>query len=155
MAQYPLLFGYRDLVAGEGFLAGVALDGRALLVDEEDGAWVYGVSPGGLAAVGHDHSEATVRFREAYRLVLDDIAASAKSFDEFKAEVESFFAEVSKPTEEAWRRAVEQVRRNEVGLEWLKRQPADSKRGVEVVLVEKITPDANRLRDGIIPAVAA
>ena len=155
MAQYPLLFGYRNLVAGNAFLAGVTMDGRALLVDEEGGAWVYGVNPGSLAAGGHDHTEATVRFKEAYCLVLDDIATSAANFDDFKAEVERFFEEVCGRTEEAWDQAVEKVKSQEVNLDWLAKRPAESRRGVEVVLVREITHSENRLDDELMPALAA
>lgn len=42
MTRYPLLFGFRDLIAGNGFVAGVAINGRALLVDEDDGFWIFG-----------------------------------------------------------------------------------------------------------------
>ena len=52
MTHYPLLFGFRDLVAGNGFVAGVNLNGRALLADEGDGFVMYGVNPGGIAAGG-------------------------------------------------------------------------------------------------------
>jgi hypothetical protein len=45
MTRYPLLLGFRDLIAGNGFVASVALNGRALLVDEGDGFWMYGVNP--------------------------------------------------------------------------------------------------------------
>ena len=65
MPQYPLLFGYRDLVMGNGFMAGVTTEGRALLVDEDGGAWMYGVNPGGVAAGGHDHGAAAAAFRDA------------------------------------------------------------------------------------------
>jgi hypothetical protein len=52
MTRYPLLLGFHDLVAGNGYIAGIALsNGRALLVDEGDGFWMYGVNPGGMAAI--------------------------------------------------------------------------------------------------------
>jgi hypothetical protein len=31
MIHYPILFGFRDLIAGNDFVAGVAVNGRALL----------------------------------------------------------------------------------------------------------------------------
>lgn len=125
--MYPILFGYRDLVAGNGYYAGVKTDGRALLVDEDDGSWVYGVNPGGLAASGHDHSSATTAFRAAYRSVLFDIAAEAQDFDDFKRRTEAFFRETNEPTEQAWHDAVACVRAGTVNdLDWLERRSADS-----------------------------
>ena len=54
----PLIFTYRDLVYGTGILAEVRVRGRALAVTEQDGVWMYGVSPGGLAAPGATVPEA-------------------------------------------------------------------------------------------------
>ena len=82
MTRYPLLLGFRDLIAGNGFVASVALNGRALLVDEDDGFWMYGVNPGGLAAGGSTAAEALAEFRKDYRLVLFDIATEAEGFED-------------------------------------------------------------------------
>lgn len=145
MAEYPLLFGYRDLVAGDGFLAGVAVDGRALLVDDDEGAWVYGVNPGGVSASGHDHGSATAAFRAAYRSVLFDIATDCASFADFKSEVESFFWETSLPTEQAWTQAVAAVKAGKVDLEWMIKKPAESGCCVEVVEIDAPRAAVNEL----------
>lgn len=145
MADYPLLFGYRDLVAGNGFVAAVAVDGRACVVAEDGGAWVYGVNPGGVCAGGHDHGRAIAAFRAAYRSVLFDIAGDSATFTELEAGVEDFFHETNLPTEEAWERAVAAVRAGEVDLGWLDHRPADSARQVQVVEIETPKPDVNRL----------
>ena len=98
MTRYPLLLGFRDLVAGNGYIADIALsNGRALLVDEGDGFWMYGVNPGGMAAGGASLGEAQAEFRTAYKSVLFDIAAEAESFEAFKAEVERFLTENEQP----------------------------------------------------------
>ncbi len=106
MTNYPILFGWMDLVVGQGFVAAVALNGRALLVDEGDGYWIYGVNPGGLAAGGRNQAEAQAQFRSAYRSVLFDIAAEADSFDNFKHEVESLVFDTCLPTAADWDTAV-------------------------------------------------
>ncbi len=148
MPHYPLLFGYRDLVAGNGFIAGVAINGRALLKEEEGGFWVYGVHPGGVAAGGLDHGAATAAFRSAYRSVLHDIAFDACDFDEFKNRVEAFYSETNQPTLEEWEAAVEAVRRGEVSADWLVKRSAGSPRGVEVVEVASPQPSQNKLDEG-------
>src|SRR3954454_24948486 len=77
MTNYPLLFGRRELVEGNGFIAGVALHGRLLLTEEGGESWVEGVNPGGIAARGDSPGEALAEFRSEYRVVLFDIAAQA------------------------------------------------------------------------------
>lgn len=114
--RYPLLFGYRDLVQGQGFVAGVETSGRALLVEEGDGAvCLYGVEPGGLAGVGGSRDAAVTDFREHYRTILYDIAADAQDFEEFRAEVERFVSEIS--DEREWEEAVEDVRAGKIASE--------------------------------------
>src|SRR5258706_8580365 len=98
MTQYPLLFGFNDLLAGKGFFAGVSVSGRGLLVDEGDGFWMYGVNPGGVAAGGKTPAEAQSEFRLVYRSVPFDIASEAMDFHGFKEEVDRFFNDTNKPT---------------------------------------------------------
>lgn len=144
MKRFPLLFQFRDLIAGNKFLAGVEMNGRALLVDEDDGVWIYGVNPGGMAAAGEDKSEALNAFRKAYQVVLNDIVASAASFEEFEAEVTRFFAQESDADE--WAEAVEQVRAEGKSVDWVHSEDADSPRGVLVVKLphEALDPSKNR-----------
>jgi hypothetical protein len=114
MTHYPLLFGFNDLVAGNGFVAGIALQGRALLVQEEEGFWMNGVNPGALAAGGKTPAEAQAGFREAYRSVLFDLAHTAGSYETFKREVEAFFHQTDEPTTAEWSQAVLEVRQGRV-----------------------------------------
>lgn len=146
MNHYPLLFGYRDLVAGKGFVAGVEMDGRALLVDEDEGSWFCGVNPGGLAAGGTDHGSAALAFRHSYRSVLFDLAAEAATFEDFRQAVEAFFAETNEPTREEWEEAVLAVRDEQVDLTWLIKRPADLPRSAKVTNVgEQPVSSFNRL----------
>jgi len=147
MTHYPLLFGFRDLVAGKGFLAGVAVHGRALLVqDDENGYWMHGINPGGLSAGGADTGEAQRAFRETYRTILFDISAAAKDFDEFKTEAERFFNEVSGRLLSKWAEAVQQVRSGEVQAGWLRRVSSDTvKVAIQIVplTMEELEPAVN------------
>ena len=147
MTSYPILFGFKDLIAGNGFFAGVTGNGRALLVDEGDGFWMYGVNPGGIAAGGGNAAEAQFEFRLAYKSVLFDIAAEAAGFDEFTVQVERFFRETNEPTAAEWEEAVAEVRQGRVNADWLTKRKAESRIGVDIVLLEQAVPSVNSLED--------
>src|ERR1700739_3642005 len=95
----PLVFSFGPLVAGKGFVAGVGLQGRALVEEEEGETWFYGVNPGGVAADAATRGEAFVAFKQACLSVVLDLAEESGSFEEFKAGVERFFYETNEPTE--------------------------------------------------------
>jgi hypothetical protein len=147
-----LLFGFRDLIAGNGFVASVNLSGRALLVDEEDGFWMYGVNPGGVAAGGGTAGEAQAEFRSSYRSVLFDIAAEAKDYAEFEREVARFVDATNKPTATEWDEAVSEVRQGRVDADWLPKKKAEARIGVQVVLLEHPVPSANLLDEAELAA---
>src|SRR3989344_5730364 len=89
MNYHPLLFTFGDVIAGNGFLAGVKLSGRAVMIEEEPGKWwMYGVYPGAIAQAGETPKEAYLHFRSTYKEALFDIAQEANDFESFKAEVE-------------------------------------------------------------------
>jgi hypothetical protein len=152
MTRYPILFGFRDLIAGNGFVAGVTVNGRALLVDEGDGYWMYGVNPGGAAAGGATASEAQSKFRDVYRSVLFDAAAEAVDFAAFKAEVERFFSETNEPPKTEWDEAVLEVRSGKVAADWLPKGRAESRVGAAVVLLDHPVPSANALDEAELAA---
>lgn len=137
MGCYPLLFDYKDLIAGNGFLAGVLVGGRALLIEDDDGIWMHGVTPGGIAADGESQKEATAAFRSVYRAALYDIAAEAVDFSHFQKAVSEFFEDENRIFRASWQKAVEQVRNGSVTSDWLEKRPADSGRGVKVVHVRE------------------
>ena len=84
-AKLPFLFSYRDTLFGNGFVVHVeAKNGRALSVHEEDGWWMYGVNPGGMAAHGDDPHAAHAAFRKTFSDVWLDIAKDTRSFAEFR-----------------------------------------------------------------------
>ena len=99
---YPLMFSFREDVNGRGYLARVSARGRALVVDEGDQWWVYGVEPGAIAASGHSPVEACLEFERSFQKLLFDFAEDAPTFDSFKAEVSRFFHERDEGDEQRW-----------------------------------------------------
>jgi hypothetical protein len=153
-AEYPLFFTYRDLIHGKGYAAGVVVDGRALLREEDDGFWMYGVNPGGVAGSGHERAAAFHDFRLGYRSVLVDIAEEAPSFEAFADGVRSFFYEVNRPNERDWLVARDAVRSGKVTAD-LPRVEDAREAQVHVVLVERFEPAANPLDEEAPETLAA
>lgn len=150
MKSYPLVFSFRNLIAGNGFVASVVLDGCVLLTEEDDGdVWMFGVQPGGIAG-GEDNRRETAfrQFNENYQTVLFDIASEAESFDEFKASVEEFFATVNGPNAKEWERLRALVKNGDVCLPDLESVDANKRPpSVEVKLCDNSAsrPTENRL----------
>jgi predicted RNase H-like HicB family nuclease len=143
MDEYPLLFTYREVVTGDGFMAGVILDGRALLVDEkEDGWWAYGVEPGALSETGDTPHEALFYYRQAYASVIADLARDANgSFERFQAMAEAFFAQKDAKDEARWHAARQVLQSDQAkphaALGGLPREKAESPRRLLVVRLDK------------------
>lgn len=121
MKVFPLLFVYRDLVPGPGFIAGVEVFGRALLEDEDGSAWMYGLNPGGIAGGGVTAREAMSDFRRGYVSVLEDIAGVATDFEDFKAQVTQFFWEPTETLDREWEAARAEVRERNIEIEGLQK----------------------------------
>jgi len=117
MTLYPVMFTFRDVVSGNGFLGGVTIGGRALIVPE-DGAWsIYGVRPAPIAESGQTPLEAFAKFKDAYKRVLFDLAEDAKCFDDFKKFAERFYFEPDSEEEKRWTDAVRAIRSGQVEIE--------------------------------------
>lgn len=114
MPHYPLMFTFRDAISGNGFLAGVTLSGRALMVHEDDAWWIYGVRPGALSETGQTPQEAFLRFRNTYKMVLFDMAEGFGDFESFKNEVERFYHEPDNEEERRWTEAFQDLRSGKV-----------------------------------------
>jgi hypothetical protein len=112
--RYPLMFTYRDVISGDGFLAGITLSGRALMIKENDEWWIYGVRPGAIAETGKTPQEAYLRFRNRYKQILFDIAGECRTFEAFKQETERFFYEPDEEEERRWEDAVAAIRSGEL-----------------------------------------
>ena len=106
MNFYPLIFKFKDLIAGPGFLAGVQIEGRVLMVEEKEEGhsewWLYGVSPGGIAQEGATPQEAYLNFREFFRGVLEDLAVAAGNFADFQKSVNNFVLDENKAKATIW-----------------------------------------------------
>lgn len=136
MATYPLLFTFRDILDVRGNLVEVVVHGRALAVEEPEGWWMCGVTPGDLAESGTTSAGAQATFRKAFSEVLLDVAASAADFASFREEIHRWFAETNEPSQQDWLAAVEEVRAGRATAE-LEQKPADSPRWVEVNVVTR------------------
>jgi hypothetical protein len=135
--KYPLLFSYRDLVAGKGFVAGVVVVGRVLLDMTGDECWMYGVQPGGIAGGGPDRNSAFCEFKRSYLSVLYDLAIEAHDFGTFKAEVEKLFGEVNDYNAGEWDAALVEVRRSGTSLDGIAKVKVDSQPcGIRVVQLD-------------------
>jgi hypothetical protein len=136
--ELPLIFTYRDLVCGSGILAEVRVRGRVLAVQERDGAWMYGVNPGALAASGATIPEAHSAFRQSFTAILFDIAEDASDFDDFAAQTKQFVNQANAPVEAAWREAVEAHRANQfvfgTAARDLDELPAETPVSIDIVL---------------------
>lgn len=117
MVNYPVMFTFRDVVSGNGFLSGVTLGGRALIVPE-DGSWsIYGVRPAPIAESGKTPLEAFANFRNAYKNVLFDLAEDADTFEEFKKQAEQFYSAPDADEESRWMDAFKSIRTGDVNIE--------------------------------------
>jgi len=107
---YPVIFTLRDLVYGDGFIAGVTTRGRAVMECDEGDWWCYGVEPGALAASGSTPREAYDAFRTALSSVYFDLASEARGIGNYREAAEAFFGQ-SDPIEAGrWADAVERFR---------------------------------------------
>jgi predicted RNase H-like HicB family nuclease len=115
MSHYPVMFTLRDTVSGNGFLSGITLSGRALVLREDDGKWwMYGVRPGAIAESGATPEEAFLRFRNAYKNLLFDFAEDSHSYEVFRHNVEQFYAQPDHEEESRWSDALNALRSGQV-----------------------------------------
>jgi hypothetical protein len=153
MTQFPLLFGLRELVEGNGFIARVAVSGRALLGEEGDEIWVEGINPGGFAAKGQNPGEALGEFSSAFKAILFDIASDATSFGSFQEEVQRFFNETNLTAAKEWEEAVQRVRAGQLDApDWLNRRSAETRLGIEVTEVSRPAATNNEMAEAALAA---
>lgn len=142
MPEFPLIFGFRTSVMGSGFLAGVQVDGRALLVEQDGEWWAYGVVPGAFAASGATPLGAYQALRQAMQQVLFDSASLATSFEAFKADVTDIYAQQDPSDAERWQAARLAIREGKVNpqgsLDDLPRRTEDVPAKVTVVRLDQV-----------------
>ena len=116
MTEYALFFESGGPVFGEGYIASVRVYGRALATyDEEDGEFeLSGVNPGSLLGFGRTLKEAYQDFVESLRCTLLDCASDAANFEDFRREVEDFFATNDPEADAKWEVARDRARRGEL-----------------------------------------
>jgi hypothetical protein len=135
MSRWPFLITFREKVYGNGFLAEVVAQGRALgVVEGKNDFWLYGVNPGALAAGGASGGDAHINFGRALRTVLYDFSGEAATFETFKAETERFFREANTETEKEWLEAVAEVKAGKSAPTDVPRKPFDTPLSVTVTL---------------------
>lgn len=138
----PLVFGFGDLIEGQGFIVRIRTNGRAVVEQDDDGTWwVNGVNPGGVCAPGDTAQEALKAFRSTYTEVLLDCAVRCETFNDFQGEVELIFGSTTEDIMREWQEAALALRDGgaDVGpLENLDRVRFDSQK--YAVAVEEIVP---------------
>lgn len=160
MKLHPLVFSFRDIIAGNGFFALVVMDGRVLLTEEDDhDIWMFGVQPGGLAGgvagggvpgTEAQRNSAFAEFKKGYLSVLFDIASEAVTFEDFDTKTKAFFDEVNTPNALEWEKALAEVRATNACLSGLKTVPADAnppKLAIEKIAPEFVKPNLNEFDD--------
>ena len=155
---WPLIFTYRGNVFGHRYIASVSAVSRVLGIQEDDGIWLSGVQPGGVAAGGTNVWEACEAYRKTFVGVLADIASSVGDFAAFQAEAARMLAERDDAAFEDWTAAVEDNRRNR--LDWTQMQqlpvkPAAITPSLIATLKSEMTPADNLVDDGHELATAA
>ncbi len=108
--EHPLIFTLRDAISGRGYLAGVTIRGKGIMVQEYGSWWLYGVRPGAIAACGRNPQEAFLQFREQYKQTLFEFADEAPTFEAFRQLVEDFYYQAEPDEEERWEKALAVVR---------------------------------------------
>ncbi len=160
--ECPLFFSTRELISGNGFVASVSGLGRCLMVKEggDEGWWLYGVEPGGLADCGVTAQEAALRFLAGFRNYLTDLAAEARDFKAFREAAITFFGDVDKEDAHRWSAGVEApaaVPAPDPWLASLATQAASTACGVQVEQVgEQFRPTAqlNSSETWLLPTAA-
>lgn len=127
MTRYPIVFTYRELIVGNGFVATVESTGRCLMEDFGDSdVWVSGVHPSGFSAGADNQQSASEAFQREHRVALLDMADDAPDFDSFQAMVRDFHAQKSEIGEMEWWEAVHQVRAGIITSDWLQKVSANT-----------------------------
>ncbi len=148
---WPLIFTYRGNVFGQGYIASFTAVSRVLAIQEEDGIWLSGVQPGGIAAGGQDLPEARAAFRRAFVGVLADIASSVGDLTAFRTEVAQFLQERDDGAFEDWTAAVDANRRQPLDWAQMKQlpiMPAGMTPSMTVALRSELTPADNLIDEG-------
>lgn len=157
---FPLMFGFSDLVQGQGFIAQVRTEGRALMTFEDGEWWMSGVNPGGVMASGATEKEALAEFRQSYAAVLQDSASLADSFASFRSDVEAIFNSTTDEFVSQWTTAALAIRAGGDAGPFgdLERKPCDSVAfsvSIRELVAEKSRPQSDLQDRFCLPLPAA
>ncbi len=151
--QLPLLFSFRQVVVGDGFLAGVRMNGRAILDHPEapgEEIGISGVAPVGISGGGADRGLAFAEFRNAWVSVLFDIASEASSFEQFQTDCTAFLESRVPHLSAEWDAALEVVRQKHYVDATLKSEVVNGDQlAFEVVDLSHLQAEANQIEAGV------
>lgn len=141
MNEYPLLFTIREIVEGQGFVAGIVCNGSALMVNEDADGWhCSGVEPGGLSELGETAPEAYYFFRQAFTDAVRILAGDSTNYSDFETRFNAFFAHKDTVEEQHWANARAAIRAGkDVGdgpFKELPKETAEEPRGCSVVRLD-------------------
>jgi hypothetical protein len=108
VADFALIFKFRDTIEDKRFKAGICVEGRVLLRQEssDDGEfWMYGVNPGGMAEHGATPEAAYGAFRQFFKGILLDMAEESANFTDFCAKVDAYMKDTCTEDAAAWEAA--------------------------------------------------
>lgn len=106
---FPLTMTYSLPAVGKGYVAGITIKARLLMIAETgEEVWVYGVNPGGICAFAPTQDAAQTRFIDRFNSVVTDLAESADNFQQFKTELTEAFT-TNMEYEKLWLEARKQV----------------------------------------------
>jgi hypothetical protein len=160
MNSLPVVFGFRvPPVIGAGYVAGVQLDGSALIVYEDGAWWAYGVQPGFLSATGSTPLEAYYALAEGFARVLFDCATLASSFEAFQADVQRLCDQRDESEADRWNEARAAIRSGapvpDDALGGAARFTGEAPHAVIVVRLDRV-PDARMaLAENLLPHLQA
>jgi len=141
MSSYPLFFTFKHVIQGDDFRAIIEAKGKALMVNEDDKWWIYGVKPGGTAAHGASLTEGLSNFHTTFKNVLLDIASESQSAYRFKLEARDFFDSVDEEELKTWETARNKLRSEKIAcpkdIDALKRETSDPDCSIDIILVRK------------------
>ncbi len=146
----PLLFTFKQLVLGDGFIAGVKMAGRALLEVEDGETWITGVNPVGFAGGGMDRAGAFADFRRGWSEILFDIASESTSFEDFSRRASVFLDATDERYTKEWLESLDEVRANgTTDPELRSEKTGDHPLKFEVVELKRPSAQANESEEGL------
>lgn len=162
MQNVPLYFRTKQLVFGNGFVAGVEIVGRVTAVEEFGSVWIYGVNPGGIAESGDDLPSAYANFRVWFAKVLFDMAGMADDFADFRRTVDKYLRATDDESVAEWQAARKAIRAGNSPV-WKTGMFRAERRDLSVQLVatdltqevESLSPELNCAPDSPVATVAA